>query len=37
MKYDVLEKGNVTVIQLSGRITLGSGDVKLRDKLVEEL
>ncbi len=37
MKYEVLEKGNVTVIKLSGRITLGSGDVKLRDKLVEEL
>ncbi|MFB3851623.1 MAG: STAS domain-containing protein [Acidobacteriota bacterium] len=37
MKFDVLEKGDVTVIQLSGRITLGSGDVKLRDKLVEEL
>lgn len=37
MKYEVYEKENVTVIKLSGRITLGSGDVKLRDKLVEEL
>lgn len=37
MKFNVKEKGDVTVIELSGRITLGSGDVKLREKLVEEL
>lgn len=37
MELNIKEKGDVTVIELSGRITLGSGDIKLRDKLVEEL
>ena len=37
MKFDVFEKGDVTVLNVSGRITLGSGDIKMRDKLIEQL
>lgn len=37
MKFEVVEKGDVTLLNIGGRITLGSGDVKMRDKLVEQL
>ncbi len=37
MKVDVVEKKGVTVLGLGGKITLGSGDVKLKEKLVAEL
>jgi anti-sigma B factor antagonist len=37
MKFEVLEKGDVTLLNIGGRITLGSGDVKMRDKLLEQL
>jgi len=37
MKFEVVEKGEVTLLNVGGRITLGSGDVKMRDKLVEQL
>jgi anti-sigma B factor antagonist len=37
MKVDVIEKNGVTILGLGGKITLGSGDVKLKEKLVSEL
>lgn len=37
MKFDVVEKGDVTLMNIGGRITLGSGDIKMRDKLLEQL
>jgi anti-sigma B factor antagonist len=37
MKVDVVEKNGVTILGLGGKITLGSGDVKLKEKLVSEL
>ncbi|HNQ77617.1 MAG TPA: STAS domain-containing protein [Acidobacteriota bacterium] len=37
MKFEVLEKGDVTLMNIGGRITLGSGDIKMRDKLLEQL
>lgn len=37
MKFEVYEKDDVTVVKLIGRITLGEGDIKLREKLLEEL
>jgi anti-sigma B factor antagonist len=37
MKFEVVEKGEVTLLNIGGRITLGAGDVKMRDKLLEQL
>jgi anti-sigma B factor antagonist len=37
MKFEVVEKGDVTLLNIGGRITLGAGDVKMRDKLLEQL
>lgn len=37
MKFEVYENDDVTVVKLIGRITLGEGDIKLREKLLEEL
>ncbi len=37
MKFEVYEKGDVTLLNIGGRITLGSGDIKMRDKLLEQL
>ena len=37
MKFEIVEKGDVTLLNIGGRITLGSGDIKMRDKLLEQL
>lgn len=37
MSFKTTETNGVTVIELSGRITLGSGDIKMRDLIKEKL
>jgi anti-sigma B factor antagonist len=37
MKYDVDERGDVTILDVSGKITIGEGDVKLRKAVHEVL
>lgn len=37
MKINVRERGGVTVLDLSGKITIGAGDVALRDAVHERL
>ncbi len=37
MKINVRERGGVTILDLSGKITIGAGDVALRDAVHERL
>lgn len=37
MKINVRNVGNVAVVDLSGKITIGEGDILLRDKIHELL
>lgn len=37
MAFKHFEKDGVTVLELTGRITLGSGDLKMRDLIKEQL
>lgn len=37
MSFKHFEKDGVTVLELTGRITLGSGDLKMRDLIKEQL
>jgi anti-sigma B factor antagonist len=37
MKINVRNVGNVSIVDLSGKITIGEGDIQLRDKIHELL
>lgn len=37
MSFKAYDKDKVTVLELSGRITLGSGDIKMRELIKEQL
>ena len=37
MKANVRESGKVTIIELKGKITIGSGDIQLRDTITKLL
>ena len=37
MKANLRESGNVTIIELKGKITIGSGDIQLRDTITKLL
>jgi len=37
MKINVRQVGDVSVLDLNGRITIGKGDVALREKVLEQL
>ncbi|MGH9441949.1 MAG: STAS domain-containing protein [Thermoanaerobaculia bacterium] len=37
MKANLRESGNVSVIELKGKITIGSGDIQLRDTITKLL
>lgn len=37
MKTKILNNGDITVLELQGKITIGEGDVKLRNNIKEQL
>jgi anti-sigma B factor antagonist len=37
MKSEVRDRGNARIIELSGKITIGAGDVKIRELIEESL
>jgi anti-sigma B factor antagonist len=37
MKSEIRDRGNVRIIELSGKITIGSGDVKIRELIDQSI